>query len=338
MVLDHLRLPRLSSPGTIGVTVFFVLSGWLITRLLLAEHDAVGRIDLRAFWGRRARRLLPALVVFLAVMSVAGLLTRDPLVARPATVLGALLFVNNWPAATGINLGGLHHTWSLAVEEQFYLAWPLLMAAGLAAARGRRRVVVVAAVLLALSLSQTVHLALDDAAPRRIYAGTDTRASALLAGCLLALLGVERVAARWRRPLVVVTALAALACVASAFVDRYSVVALVAAPWIAVTATLGAILARPRRRSVVLEYVGRRSYALYLWHHPLLVLVLPRVHGSAHWPVAAALVAASFVLAELSWRLVEAPFLQGRGRPGNARTPDQEVGGPSGRRGIPAGA
>ena len=134
VVLEHAGVPGVHGAGGVGVTAFFVLSGWLITSGLLREA-ATGGVDLPRFWGRRVRRLVPALVVVVAVVTALGLALGDPGIASPATALVALLFLGDWPAALGVPMGALGHTWSLAVEEQFYLLWPWVLA--FAARRGR---------------------------------------------------------------------------------------------------------------------------------------------------------------------------------------------------------
>src|SRR3954469_19950995 len=189
--------------GFLGVDAFFVLSGYLITALLLGEERATGRIRLTGFWARRARRLLPALLVLLAaVLAVSRfLLPPDELPALRGDALAALLYVANWRL---LHRGGgyfaetaapspLQHTWSLAIEEQFYLVWPLLLVALLGLVRGRdprtRRAVVLGTCLAgaAASVATTVLLR-GHVDPDRLYYGTDTRAAALLVGAGLAAL------------------------------------------------------------------------------------------------------------------------------------------------------
>jgi peptidoglycan/LPS O-acetylase OafA/YrhL len=174
------------------VDAFFVLSGFLITGLLLCERERTGRISLARFWGRRARRLLPALLLVLVAVAALG---RDTLAAEELAglrrdALAALGYVANWRM---IYRGGdyfaqtaaaspLQHTWSLGIEEQFYLAWPLLLVFFLR----RRFAVLAAAATGALASGVTAALLYRPAAdPGRVYYGTDTRASALLIGCAL---------------------------------------------------------------------------------------------------------------------------------------------------------
>lgn len=197
--------------GFIGVDIFFVLSGFLITSLLLSELSRTGRIDLAGFWTRRARRLLPALVVLVVAVGLGRRLFPDDAVAGlRGDALAALGWVANWRFeaadtdyfAQGGTASPLQHTWSLGVEEQYYLIWPLLLVAvtaglallargnrvatGAAAASMRRRVVGVLAGLGA-ALSATEAVLLSASGPLgRVYFGTDTRAQALLLGALAA--------------------------------------------------------------------------------------------------------------------------------------------------------
>jgi peptidoglycan/LPS O-acetylase OafA/YrhL len=225
--------------GWVGVDLFFVLSGYLITRILLHEQAATGRIDLLGFYRRRALRLLPALallcVAFLAYAAVIGIAWHG---AREVFVVA--FYVGNWTRAFGIGLPQyLGHTWSLAIEEQFYMLWPLLMIALAASARVKAALRLVCAMLVAV-ICWRILLHVSGAHPDRLYNGTDTRADALLIGAALALaLARPAVAARlataarhaWLPAVAVIVALPALL----AWDDRlmllggYSVVALAAA-------------------------------------------------------------------------------------------------------------
>ncbi len=194
VVLYHADLGILPG-GFLGVDVFFVISGFLITTLLLAEHGRLGRIRLRAFWARRARRLLPALFLVLAsTLTLAVVFAPDEVARLRGDTLAALAYVTNWYLilrqqsyfeAMG-RPSPLLHLWSLAVEEQFYVLWPIALAGGLVLLRRRG--------MLALSLAGAAGSALlmawlyrPDVDPSRIYYGTDTHATGLLLGAALAL-------------------------------------------------------------------------------------------------------------------------------------------------------
>jgi peptidoglycan/LPS O-acetylase OafA/YrhL len=199
VVLFHVGVPGLGG-GFLGVDAFFVLSGFLITSLLLGEHARTGRIRLGAFWGRRARRLLPALLVTLVLVAVIGRRLLDPnaLKLLRGDSISALFYYANWRmiwhgggyfAATATP-SPLQHTWSLGIEEQFYLIWPLLLAGLLAwvAARRTRAVLLIFCVVGAALSSGLMALLFRPADTDRDYYGTDTRAQALLIGAALAAL------------------------------------------------------------------------------------------------------------------------------------------------------
>jgi peptidoglycan/LPS O-acetylase OafA/YrhL len=285
------------STGAAGVELFFVLSGFLITSLLIEEQARTGRVSLRSFYLRRARRLLPALLVMVAVVYV---LAR--LVGSSFAVLPTLFYVANFYPAS--DLGLLAHTWSLSVEEQFYLTWPLMF---VAASRWRRGPLAVAGVCAALSLLLRFLLLGDT---KQVYYGTGTEAFGLLVGVLLAILAHEGLPAlkapRW---LLVGLTLPAfgLAVVGGRYLSDVvvpTVIPILAAPLI------WAACSRPVFTWAPLRYLGRRSYALYLWHFPLLVIIKALVGWPITPVVAAVALGLSLLVTEASWRLVEQPFMR----------------------------
>ncbi|HSD79080.1 MAG TPA: acyltransferase, partial [Solirubrobacteraceae bacterium] len=320
--------------GFLGVDVFFVLSGYLITSLLLAERRANGRVDLRAFWLRRARRLLPAVVVVIAaVVAVTAAFLPGELAATRADALASLLYVQNWHLILGDQSyfaafgrpSPLLHLWSLSIEEQFYLLWPLALGAGLVVlGRGRTA----AAVAVAAVASAVLMAALSDPAgdPSRAYFGTDTRATPLLVGALLAFAwppvrdGVRT--GRGAGPLLDAVAVAALAVLALAVARRHDydpatyrgglvVVALASAALVAAVAHPAtragrALGARP------LRWGGRRSYGIYLWHWPVMVVTRPGLDVPWSATVLVPLqILVTVALAAASYRWVERPFHTG---------------------------
>lgn len=318
--------------GFLGVDVFFVLSGFLITALLVAEHAETGRVDLRAFWARRARRLLPAAVVAVGAVAVYATVAAagDEALGLRADVLGTLGYVQNWRlVAAGQSYfakaalpSPLRHAWSLAVEEQFYLAWPLVAAAVLRF--GRRHLGWVAAIGAAASAAAMAWLHVPGGDPSRVYYGTDTRAHGLLIGAALAASGVAFRAWGPRAARLVGAAGAAgmgLLVVAVVAADDTSgwlyeggfvLVGLITAAVIA--AAVAVPDATPARvlRCRPLRWAGRLSYGLYLWHWPVFVIATSSRTG-LHGPALAALrITLTVAAAVVSHRLVETPVRFGR--------------------------
>ena len=322
--------------GFLGVDIFFVISGFLITTLLVRERERDGSIDLRGFWTRRARRLLPALLVVVpACILIARTVEADLLVGIRRQALGALTFSTNWlEIANGSDY--FHSTspqlfmnfWSLAVEEQFYLAWPLVTIALLAA---RRHLGLSWGVLGALVLSVGVGSALlmalryDPADVTRVYYGTDTHLVGLMLGAAMAMTwaGPTRAGTitpqwhRWRRHVVVgagvlLAGLLVLADEGSAWTFRLGI-PLVS---LATALLLLASVDRPGRLRTVLEapplrWIGTRSYGIYLWHWPVILVIgqdIPAAAGTASfvWTRVWAVVV-TLALADLSFRFVETP-------------------------------
>jgi peptidoglycan/LPS O-acetylase OafA/YrhL len=319
--------------GFLGVDVFFVISGFLITSLLLAEHRGRHRIDLRGFWLRRARRLLPAVGLAIAATCILVAVADLPVDARSVRgdALASLGYVANWRfiftrqsyfAAFGLP-SPFRHLWSLSVEEQWYLLFPPALALGLALGLRRRPGLlvgglVVAAVASATRMAMLYH---DGDDPSRIYFGTDTRAYTLLIGAVLATVATfwPRAIARVR-PALAVLAVGGLAVLAFAFrsVDGreaglyqggLAVVALASAAVVAGVAlprSAGPVHWVLSRR--VLVAIGLISYGLYLWHWPIFVWLTPDEVGIAGWPLQVLRFGLTFAVAGLSYTLVERPI------------------------------
>ena len=339
--------PGWAAGGYFGVDVFFVLSGYLITTLLLGEWLGSGGVALRAFWGRRARRLLPALFVMLAAVGAVSVLF--PKVLGSAGLLGDTLstvgYVANWHFiaihtdyfSSLANPSPLQHTWTLAIEEQFYLVWPLvlLVLVGVfrrrrpAGSDGRSRLVVVACVAVvgavASALAMAVLTPVGAVSVNRAYYGSDTRAQGLLVGAALAaaclwwgpvrtalgrrlvglagLAGAVGIAVMWR----VVPESSALT-----FHGGFALLAVATAGVIACVTLLskhpvaGILSVRP------LPYLGKISYGMYLWYWPVLLVMTSQrthLHGVA---LLGARLAVIVGVAALSFHLVEAPIHRGR--------------------------
>jgi peptidoglycan/LPS O-acetylase OafA/YrhL len=320
--------------GFLGVDVFLVISGYLITSLLLAERKATGTIDLVRFWIRRARRLLPALFVMMAVVLAYMVIFHSGEVARlRGATLASLGYVANWyfvfadqPYFDQFGRPSVFlHLWSLAVEEQFYLLWPPIMAAGIALF-GRRRLLigVLAGIAGSTILAWVLFEPFTD--PSRIYYGTDTRAVCLLAGVALAFLWP---ASRLRplterRPRIVLEATGAAGVIvlaialtqlgeldAALYKGGFLWVSLATAVVVAVAAHPSSLLGKALGVAPML-WIGLRSYGIYLWHWPIIMVTRPNedipLDGA---PLAMLQIALTLGIAALSYTYVETPIRRG---------------------------
>lgn len=310
--------------GFLGVDLFFTLSGYLITDLLLREVEATGAVSLAAFWGRRIRRLLPALATMLAGVTVlvwaAGSadLVRTTLDDGPWVQLNLL----NWhllaeSAGYWDRFGSqrvFEHLWSIAVEEQFYLLWPpVLLVIARFAKRPETWVAVVAATASIGSLALMVAL-VDPADPSRVYTGTDTRAFSLLLGAVVATGPVRaRVAVRWAAAAtaLLVAGMGILWSLADGTTSRWLFTGGLFAHSLAAALLIGLCVRAPRTwvaRALAwppLRWLGLISYSLYLWHWPVFVLLSPQLDGLSR---TLAVLAVSLGSATLSKYLIEDPI------------------------------
>ena len=314
--------------GHLGVDVFFVLSGFLITRLLVTERDRTGRIGLLRFYGRRARRLLPALLLVLLTLAVfwAVEVPADELGVRRGDGLASLFYVANWRFvlagqsyfALVADASPLRHVWSLAVEEQFYLMWPLVVIAAIAIGRGSHRVLVAVCAIGAVASAALMFVLWDGADPSRAYYGTDTRAHELLVGALFALVPAGSGLARWFRSRAghVVGCLAAVGVVVAivatdvgtGYARGGSLVFAVAVGLVIVTVIGPAPGPLARALSVAPAlWVGLRSYGIYLWHWPVVVYVDEARTGLSGAPLLVLRLALIFGIAAASYTFVERP-------------------------------
>jgi peptidoglycan/LPS O-acetylase OafA/YrhL len=346
VIAYHASLP-FTGGGFLGVDGFFVLSGFLITALLVQEWNHTSGIELRAFYIRRLLRLMPALLALLVVGSVATLvlLPGESGAGNWRGIGYSLTYMSNWAAAVmakshdwaGI-LGWFNHTWSLAIEEQFYLLWPPLLML-LLKRRGNATVLVVISSLIAASVLLRLILFALGASSIRLYVGLDTRADALLIGCLLALI-VSRYAilsqpglARFSRIGVVGASLLIFTLFAGEHTDLsffhiggFTVVALAFAALI-----LHLVISPEGRLARLLSFrpfvrVGAISYGLYLWHVPVFAVIPLDERGWGHWEAQLLRIAVTFFFAIVSYRYLERPILRLKKRL-STRMPGEQRGG-----------
>lgn len=377
VVLYHLNLTW-AQGGLLGVTIFFVLSGYLITRLLINEVSKTGRIDLKSFWIRRIRRLFPAVVTVVVVTcALCTIFNHVMLTKMRPDILPSLLFFNNWwQIAQNVSyfnaLGDpspLTHFWSLAIEEQFYLIWPPLLFAMVSmhvSKPNTRRVVLGLAAVSALAMMVLYNPAAD---PSRVYYGTDTRVFSLLLGAWMAFipdrdlapvrlahrLGLNRLAGAakhgknaedkpgkkvdesadtapaqpsalvrfWSSPASIdvlgVVGLVGLAAMV-ALTNGYTAFQYRGGTLLCSILTLMVIAACVQPQGMVaralsaelLVWVGKRSYSIYLWHYPLLLLMNPVTNISdTPWWQYILQVLVVVAVAECSYRFIETPFRKG---------------------------
>ena len=345
VVLVYHLMPGLLPGGMVGVDAFFVISGFLITSLLLVERRATGRIDVRRFWIRRLRRIVPALLVAVAAtVAAAACLGGDVLLAVRRQVIGSVLLVYNWvEIVAGSSYFDqtqpllLTNVWSLAVEEQFYLVWPLVVIVLLARGVSRRRVRAGAVLALGLSLASAawaLRLVRDGAPVSRVYMGTDTHAFGLMLGAAWALwhgratqedleplpAGLRRArgAAGWvglAGLLVLARFAGETAADGGSGPEPALIIASVCALAVvqALTGEVAGAAGPARRLMSLLEarplkWLGERSYGLYLWHWPLGVLAFYAIPPTANpWVVAVGVLGLTLCAAELSYALIETP-------------------------------
>ncbi len=335
---NHLPLRQYGSllpGGFIGVDVFFVLSGFLITTLLIQEFDARGDISLRNFYMRRALRLGPALLLLLAVICLVSLIFLDKSKAQQncLNALIALCYASNWVRVfTKNQLGLLAHTWSLSAEEQFYIVWPFILLLLLRATKKRQYIVAVAGAMAALSWLTGIYLTAKGASNIHLCFGLEGRADTLMIGCILAVMLAsgfpkESASQAWEKPVMVIAPLSLAGLVGYAltgdFLGRgifyygFLVVALLTATMIF------DVLANPRsviRRVLEMKWlvwIGSISYGLYLWHWTIFWGM--HLMGYKGWTVVLVGVPLTFLVVLPSYYFMERPILKLKARFGAGR-------------------
>jgi peptidoglycan/LPS O-acetylase OafA/YrhL len=333
--------------GFAGVDIFFVLSGFLITTLLLEEFDNTGSISLRKFYLRRALRLGPALLGLLIVLCASSFLLYDKARAQQNCINSviALFYISNWVRVfTHNQLGLLAHTWSLSAEEQFYLLWPIVLLTLLRLSKKRRYIVAVAAAVTLLSWLADIHYTRLLASERRSYLhlcfGLDSRACTLMVGCILAvIMSSARMTDNTKKTVqnfLVVMAPLSLACLIafavyenligrSFFYYGFPVIAVLTA------ALILDVLVSPR--SVIkrilemkwLIWLGSVSYGVYLWHWPIFAGM--NEFGYKGWTVVLIGAPVTFLIVVVSYYAMEKPILEWKKRfsSSNESQPDKSL-------------
>ncbi len=383
MILYHTNNGWLPG-GFIGVEVFFVISGYLITLLLIGEHEKSGRIGLKQFWMRRARRLLPALFLMMTLLMVySAIFERDTLGKLRGDVIGGVGYVTNWYQiwigagyTALLDFAPLRHLWSLAVEEQFYLLWPLVMLALMRLGRRRlpeiSRWLVLTAILIAVATGLLYHpgqIGTPDIAPEAywsvgghhvskmdtLYLSTITRATGLLLGAALAMIwrpvAVMRGPMRNKGPLLDLLAVIGLGALGALAWFLHVQVDGRADPWLFRGGFLGtdfatllvivAVTHRGARMGMFLgvqplNWIGTRSYGLYLYHWPIFQIIRGNAGARLTVPEFVVAMVLTCIITELSYRYVEMPIR--RRQLGKWWDRVRDVGDPKQRQLIAAGA
>jgi len=313
--------------GGLGVDVFFVLSGYLITAILVSEFSAIGTISLKKFYARRALRILPAVVLLLLAINIFVSIFQT---SRQASAvrwdsLAALFYIANWLRAFGHDIGILGNLWSLSIEEQFYLFWPVTLLFFLSRRLSANFILLLIGIGVVLVNLDRIYLYHGMESFNRIYNGLDTRADALLVGSALGVAGVPSLSGR---------VLVILGFVGAAFVsyvlflgypvpsDFQAAFGLTIGGTVFAASTalaLAALLANPNNffakvlRLPPLVWTGRLSYGLYLWHFFVFAFIAG-LFGSYEPRIIPIQMAATFSIAALSYYLLERPCLKLKNR------------------------
>lgn len=324
----HLKMPFAKS-GLLGVTVFFVISGYLITGILINEIEESGGVDLKNFWLRRIRRLLPAVLSMAVVMIfVSAVVNRVVFTKGCNDLLSAVFGYNNWwqifrKVSYFENAGApspFTHCWSLAIETQFYLIYPILL---ILLSKTRNRGKVFAAVTAVLAMISVVLMGVlysPDGDPSRVYYGTDTRAFSLLIGALAAIqkeYHIIKVKLRGKLWAVIGSISVLILIGMMMLISSYSsflyyggqAIVSVLAAFVVYAVTVSRSLLNIILDSSILKWIGDRSYSIYLWHYPIIVLMSGGKRAA--WWIVILEVVLSVGFAELSYRFIETPVRHG---------------------------
>lgn len=319
--------------GYLGVDIFFVISGFLITSLLIREYGRNGNIDLKHFYLRRALRLFPALWTLLAIATAFALMfPRAPQAPHIWRGVGySLIYLSNWANARDpFLLGPFGHTWSLAIEEQFYFLWPLVLWSLLKYTKRWRTVLIVTLALAAMSAIRRLDLSYHGTSPWRIYNGSDTRADSLLVGCGTAILMtndrlkdliVVKMVSKWLAVggIALIGYLMATTSLEWSGYGRgmFSVVAMAAsAILVALLLDRDWLLTRLLSTRIFI-WAGQLSYSLYLWHYPIYQFMKSGRLGVSEHVLMPLRILLALLAAVGSFYLIERPFLRLKSRIGS---------------------
>ena len=326
VVLYHMKLNFIPG-GLLGVGVFFTISGFLITGNLMRSWDRKGSLRLGNFWLRRIRRLMPAVIVtVLTVWMLTAFFKPEDFKLNLFAGLAAIFYINNWTTILSGNsyfdqfqTGPLEHVWSLSIEEQFYVFWPLILLLLLVLFRKKRFLVTVFTLLLAAaSFAWMWFLFTPGADPTRVYEGTDTRAGGLLVGAALAIYYSNRKKTGSPRLWAEIAGvIGAVGIIASFILIPDNSPLLYQGGLIALTVFSTLLLMGVSNKQTLVykifglrpfAWVGERSYALYLWHIPMIAFLSRPLQQMPIWLATLIVMVGSTVLASLSWSLIEDPI------------------------------
>ncbi|EIE3637102.1 acetyltransferase [Staphylococcus pseudintermedius] len=330
IIIYHLN-PQWLSGGFLGVDTFFVISGYLITSLLLTEYHNTGKIELMSFWLRRVKRLIPAvlfLVMGVIVLSLIFMLTEIQKVR--ADSIAAIFYVSNWwyimqnvDYFEQFAVQPLKHLWSLAIEEQFYLVFPIVLLSLLSFIRRLKSIRIIFLILLVISMIAMMVLYVPNENVARVYFGTDTRIQTLLMGVLLALVWppfqLKAKVNRQMRTMIDTAGVVGLAIlfICFKFVSETNSILYYGGFFLISTVTLLVIASSVHPSGYfakflgnkVFTFIGSRSYSLYLWHYPIIVLIHHQfVQGQIPPLVYVVEILLMVLMAEFSYKFIEQPF------------------------------
>lgn len=330
IIIYHLN-PQWLSGGFLGVDTFFVISGYLITSLLLTEYHNTGKIELMSFWLRRVKRLIPAVLFLVMGVIVLSLIFMPTEIQKVrADSIAAIFYVSNWwyimqnvDYFEQFAVQPLKHLWSLAIEEQFYLVFPIVLLSLLSFIRRLKSIRIIFLILLVISMIAMMVLYVPNENVARVYFGTDTRIQTLLMGVLLALVWppfqLKAKVNRQMRTIIDTAGVVGLAIlfICFKFVSETNSILYYGGFFLISTVTLLVIASSVHPSGYfakflgnkVFTFIGSRSYSLYLWHYPIIVLIHHQfVQGQIPPLVYVVEILLMVLMAEFSYKFIEQPF------------------------------